>query len=89
MANPLYPVTVNADAWTKVATNVTSGLIHKKKTNIQYWQTYRLTGGAAPTEKNEAVLMFADNSLVERISSSSPIDIYVWVDEPGVLRIDL
>lgn len=89
MANPVFPVATTAGAWTKVATNVTTGILHKKKTDINYWQTYRMTGEDAPTTKAEAVKMFVENPIVEQISSYSGIDVYVWSDEAGVLRVDV
>jgi len=89
MANPVFPQVTAANVWTKVATNVTTGVMHKHKTDIGYWQTYRMTGGTAPTTKDEAVKMFIDNRQSENISASAGIDVYVWSDEAGVLRIDL
>jgi len=49
MADPVL-IACPADVWTKVATNVTTGLINIfKKTNTRYYQTYRDTGGGAPS----------------------------------------
>ena len=76
-----------ADQWTKVATNVTTGIIHITETapNV-YLQTYRDTGEAAPTDKDDAVPF--DTPLL--ISSSAGIDVYIQpVSKAGEVRVDL
>jgi hypothetical protein len=88
MANP-ERVNCIADIWTKVATNVTSGQVNKldKKPGL-YLQTYRMTGGAAPTNQNEGVPIFI-NSVSEEIAAASGIDVYIMaVGNSGVVRVD-
>ncbi len=89
MADPLL-VDCPKDVFTKVATDVTSGLVHKISTDPnKYLQTYRMTGGTAPTEKDEAVPMFIGTD-TEQISSSAGIDVYVWpIGKDGLVRVDL
>ena len=89
MANPVI-VAVPAGVFTKVATNVTTGQIHRLLTSpALYLQTYRLTGEAAPTLKSEGALAF-ELSHVENISASVAIDIYLWaIDNAGSVRVDL
>ena len=101
MANPL-PVTIGTEwAWQKVATSVTTGVIHRLTTVVEYYQTYRLTGEAAPTGPTlgtvpeEAVKMFEQSSN-EPIDSSNPIDVYIMVKydntlagRDGKLRVDV
>ena len=95
MADPTL-VTCTADAWTKVATNVTTGVIHII-TNVpgQYLQTYRDTGGAAPSGSpgEEAVLIPADEI---SIAAAAGIDVYIYVKTAptstavnGRVRVDL
>ena len=75
------------DTWTKVATNVTTGFIHI--INIKpgvYMQTYRDTGGSAPTLKTEGVPM----KRTEPISNTTGIDVYVYpIAKAGLIRVDL
>ena len=88
-------------AWQKVATAVVSGMVHRIITTVYYYQTYRLTGEAAPTVPTqgtipeEAVRLF-DQSPSEEISSSSPIDVYIMcanqdddADDTGKIRVDI
>jgi hypothetical protein len=89
MATPVI-VACPAGAWTKVATNVQTGFIHKMKTapNV-YLQTYRDTGDAPPTLRTEGVEAFVDEP-TEAISAVAGIDIYLWVDDvAGRVRVDL
>jgi hypothetical protein len=88
MANPQYPVNIAAGAWVKVATNVTTGVIHKMLKGT-YFQTYRLTGEDAPITKDEAVKVFMDKPLTEDILSSVGIDVYIWNDVVGIIRVDV
>ena len=76
MANPVF-VTCTKGVWTKVATNVITGFVHKNTTiQSQYLQTYKLTGQAAPTLISEGVRAF-ENSLKEAISATVAIDVYI------------
>ncbi len=101
MANPLV-VEINTEwAWQKVATSVKTGLIHRLTTDVDYYQTYRLTGVAAPTAPVlgtlpvEAVKIF-ESSSSESISSTEDIDVYIMVKydktlalRNGKVRMDL
>lgn len=73
--------------WTKVATNVTAGVIHIVSYDPEkYLQTYRDTTGAAPTTIAEGV-WFKDEL---NISASTGIDVYVWtINKAGTVRVDL
>lgn len=86
------PVFVNcpADVWTKVTTAVTTGQLWKAQSTATYLQTYRLTGETAPTDSSEGVKLFSDNQNSEEISSSDPIDVYVFaIGSAGRVRVDL
>lgn len=89
MANPVF-VECLADTWTKVATNVVSGQLHKaSKDPERYLQTYRQTGDVAPTLESEGVPAFV-NSDTEEISAGEGIDVYIYaVSNTGNVRADL
>ncbi len=79
------------DVWTKVATNVTAGMVYVMNTGPQYLQTWRTTGGAAPTDGNpdEGVGMNEDLEGNE-ISAPAAIDVYVYcVNAAGSVRVDV
>ena len=95
MNNPLV-IEIPQNIWTKVATGITIGTIHKtdslkSKTPTSYLQTFRLTGEAAPTEISpEAALMFLDKEGTEDISSTAPIDVYITArGATGELRVNI
>lgn len=73
--------------WTLVAANKTVGFIHIKVISPSaYYQTYRDTGGGAPTLVSEGIPF--KGSL--QISASAPIDVYVWCKgAEGSVRVDL
>ena len=79
-----------ADEWTKVAENATVGQIHMiTLTPGVYQQTYRDTGGAAPTLESDGVPAFPDSEPLS-ISSDAPIDVYIWPKgADGRVRVDL
>lgn len=89
MANPTF-IDCLEEVWIKVATNVTTGLIHKVDLSpYGYLQTYRDTGGAAPTLKSEGVPAF-EKSRTEEISSVNNIDVYLYsLKDRGRVRVDL
>lgn len=88
MSNPVFYDTPK-NQWTKIATNVISGTVHKLK-NSSYMQTYRLTGAAAPTLASDGVKMFQENSFQESISHPQGIDVYVYCKIlDGRVRIDV
>lgn len=87
MADPAI-VACTADTWVKVATNVTTGFvwIADSAPNV-YVQTYRDTGGAAPTNDNDAVRMPSPGM---PISASAGIDVYIKARKvAGSVRVDL
>ena len=89
MANPTF-VNCPKDSWTKVATNVTTGIIHKVYLEpYSYLQTYQLTGEAAPTLKADGVPAFLENRR-EAISATAAIDVYLYpITAAGRVRVDV
>jgi hypothetical protein len=88
MADPVV-TTLTKDTWVKVATGVTTGLIHKMSKGINILQTYRDTTNPAPTDLTDAIRAFGD-SHTEQISAGSPIDVYLYAqNQDGKVRIDL
>lgn len=90
MANPVL-IVCTENAWTKVATNVTSGQIHDKASRAVYFQTYRTTGDPAPlnTDLTDAVPIFNEDKSVV-IANSTAIDVYIHcIGEDGRVRVDL
>ncbi len=88
MGNPQF-VNCPADTWTKVATAIISGQLWKANTTPVYLQTYKLTGEAVPSSRDEGMKLFSDGDS-ESISSSEPIDIYVYaVGSAGRVRVDV
>ena len=92
MANPLVVDISTEWVWQKVATSVKTGAIHRLTTDVEYYQTYRLTGEAAPTTPTlgtipeEAVKMF-ELSSSEAISSAEDIDVYIMVKYDNTLAL--
>ena len=76
--------------WKLVATDVTAGRVHRTNTTpIKYIQTYRPTGAAAPTDKEDGAPIFED-STVEPIGNATAIDVYVMaITDDGEVRVDL
>ena len=89
MADPVA-VPCPANQWTIIAANVEIGIVDKKlKDPNIYLHTYRETGGAAPTDPEEGVPLFEFSSQ-EAISSSTPIDVYVYArNNAGEVRVSL
>lgn len=88
MANP-FPTPILKGSWVKVATNVTSGFIHRLIAGPAYLQTYRLTGESPPLSTEEGIPLFISQGTVE-ISSRDPIDIYIWCEgKDGSVRVDI
>lgn len=87
-ADPVL-ITITKDGWQKVATNVTAGQIHiKNNVPNAYWQTYRDTGGGAPTSRDEGVRMPFGKSF--DISAAAGIDVYIYcTGSDGRIRLDL
>ncbi len=92
MANPLVVDILTEWVWQKVATSVTSGNIYRLATDVDYYQTYRLTGVAAPTNptlgtlQDEAVRMFGIDD-PEEIGHSEAIDVYILVKYDKTLAL--
>lgn len=86
MANPVL-VNCPEGQWTKVATNVTAGVVHIVSLDPEkYTQTYRVTAGPAPTTLDEAVWFKDELS----IAASAAIDVYIWpIGAAGKVRVDL
>ena len=91
MADPAIKACAEG-AWTKVATSVASGQVHTLITvgsggeSLVYLQTYRTTGGAAPTLLTEGAPL---SELCTPIQSSFDIDIYIWcMGAAGSVRVD-
>ena len=87
MADPEV-IKCDADAWTKVATDVTTGNIWILNTSPDaYLQTYRDTGEDAPSDNSDAVSV-SDRSIP--IAAEAGIDVYIKaVGKDGQVRVDL
>jgi hypothetical protein len=87
MNNPV-DVSLTANVWTLVATNVTTGIIDRKrgvKRDIQ--QIYKKTGETAPVGVDEGVPWTTSQAF---ISSTEGIDVYLYaVDTPTTIRISI
>jgi len=90
MPNPVE-VACPADVWTIVATNVTAGSIKKLDTRpTKYLETYRLTGGAVPTEATEGSVCFNKSEYAIIDSPLAAIDVYIMaVSQAGRVRRDV
>lgn len=95
MAEPVF-VDCPKNAWTKVATNVTSGFINIVKDDIAYLQTYKMTGvNPAPTLKSVGVKIYDPQNPSLRayqqiIKATAGIDIYIWAENSdGKVRVDI
>jgi hypothetical protein len=94
MADPVG-VDCPADTWTKVATNVTAGMVWLLiNAPSQYFFTYRDTGNPAPTTLDDRTL-FASTSIDGTtpgmpISAATGIDVYIYPTKAaGRVRVDL
>lgn len=87
MADPVI-VPCAADVWTKVATDVTTGIIHLKSSEPgAYLQTYRDTGGGAPTDPAEGVQIPGPSIPIQ---ATAGIDVYIMpLNKAGSVRVDL
>lgn len=85
MADPVL-VPCPKGQWTKVATNVTTGIIDLKNTT-PVLQTYRMTGNAAPSGQAEGVQI--DGTRLG-ISNTAAIDVYLYpIAIDIVVRVNL
>lgn len=88
MADPQI-VSCPKDAWTKVADNVTAGMIFVMNSGPIYLSTWRDHGGAAPTATTEGVGLVEDNT-GNRIEMDRAIDVYVYcLNAAGSVRVDV
>lgn len=89
MANPVIKTTIK-DEWTKVASNVTAGIIKRiDKSPTVYLETYRMNDDPVPTSADEGVPCFI-NSDSEIIEASAGIDVYIFTrGANGEVRVDL
>lgn len=78
MANPIK-VDTPKNTWTKVATNVTSGIITIKQWQpSRYYQTYRVTGDPAPTgDQNEDTSTVTTGQEIS-IAATEAVDVYLY-----------
>lgn len=86
MADPVI-TPCPANAWTKVATNVTSGAVWILSTSPGlYLQTYRDTGGTAPVDDSDGVQF----EVGLKISALAGVDVYIYAQgKDGSVRVDL
>ena len=88
MSNPIF-IDCPEGAWTKIATAVITGFVHRKNHIPKYLQTYKQTGEAAPTLLSDGVGLFLEFN-TEEITDSNPIDVYIWcTGAAGRVRVDL
>ncbi|MHC4646823.1 MAG: hypothetical protein ACYTBJ_15095 [Planctomycetota bacterium] len=88
MANPVF-VNLTADVWTKIATDVTNGIVWFVDRSPMYLHAYVETGGAAPTVAADGVEV-SDDENVMPISSVTGIDVYIYPKgSAGRVRVDL
>ena len=88
MANPVY-ISLQPNMWTKIATNVTQGVIYNMSNNSTILQTYRMTGDPAPTTANEGAVCFSNNTFAV-IESAAGIDVYLYpVQHSASVRVDV
>jgi hypothetical protein len=98
MENPQI-IACPKETWTKVATEVTTGIITKDKwvntadkkrsLELSYWATYRVTGDPAPSanNSNEGDVI---GEVGADISATEPIDVYIYcTGEDGSIKISL
>jgi len=74
MTNPAVTA-CTADAWTKVATNVTSVSAYPLKTTATFWWTYRDTGDPVPSGDSEFKRVTPDGITIQ---TASAIDLYLY-----------
>lgn len=87
--------------WTLVASAVTSGVLNRLSSTVRYYQTYRATGGTAPSNPTVGSLPEEATQIFEQsnqavISNSVAIDVYILCansdndsNESGKVRVDL
>lgn len=90
MAEPVI-IDCPADTWVLVAEDVTTGQIWKMlNVNRGYLQTYRTADNPAPTNDDDAVPAFPNNTINLPISATALIDVYIKaVGSAGKVRVDI
>jgi hypothetical protein len=89
MANPAV-VSCPADIWTRVAQAVVAGAIYNMTPQVQFLQTYRMTGQSAPSGNTDAVPAFFYKYEPLSISAAEAIDVYLKpVGAAGSVRVDI
>lgn len=85
MANPVV-VACALGAWTKVLTSGTLCRVHILSFDpSQYYETYRLTAAAAPTDLTDAVPLVSGVT----VTFGANVDMYIWAKgEIGSVRVD-
>ena len=86
MPNPDI-ISCPVDVWTKIATGITSGIVHVIDTSPNvYLHTYRLTTQDPPVNNDDA----APFELALQIANSAAIDVYIQPKgKAGSVRVDL
>ena len=86
MAAPVI-VVCTKDTWVKVATGVTSAIIHKKILGPTYFQSYVLTTDPAPTDLTTGIEMLEQSV---QFTLSAAADIYIYAaNKAGSVRVDI
>lgn len=90
MADPAF-VDCPDGQWTKIATNVITGIVWRIEVGPLYLQTYRITGNPAPTLQTDGVPIFREGEPdYEQIAASEGIDVYIWCkNSAGRVRVDV
>ena len=89
MADPIFIDIPEGKVWTLVASNVTTGQIHKAILTPDYFHSYRDTGNPPPPS-NEIGIPILNISAKICAPASSPIDVYIQCPtKEGRVRVDL
>lgn len=77
---PTWP-SLTEGQWNLAASNVTSGTLHRLKSEFTFWRTFVATGAAAPLDaiKGKSPKIFEKDN-VEKISNADAIDVYIWIE---------
>lgn len=80
MANPVT-VSLPADTWVNVASNTTQCRVRLKDAgDCRYFYTYKLTGGAAPTDLSDTQSVMSEHTWIF-FSHNEAIDCYIQAKE--------
>lgn len=77
---PTWPTLIEGQ-WNLVASNITSGGLHRLKSQFAFWITYVGASATAPIDaiKEKSPKIFEESN-VEKIENQTSIDIYVWIE---------